>query len=205
MTIPVFVECDQFTAPLHVKKMKKYGLRWNKTNGFSGSSSRRDYEQEIKPYCQREHLKCRIDNKYGSRSTDYRHTFFKNNRPAIGKYYFCAYCGKLLTYRTLTVDHLYPVGCAKDSVALQKKLHRMGIKSINDPKNLVAACFSCNRRKSKNMGGWILRGKLGRSNTFWKIRHLVRISLLVILVAFFVYMMQDGALNNVVDTIKSWL
>ncbi len=182
MRIPVFVECDRYDYPIHRGKLSANGLKWNGENGFSGNISRWSYENTIRSYCRQEHLKCRIDNEYGSRSSDYRKTFFRNNRPAFAGFYFCAYCGKPLTYRTLTVDHLYPVGCAKDSVALQKKLSRMGIKSINDPKNLVAACFRCNREKSKRMGRWITRGKIGRSGSVWMLRHTIRILVLAALI-----------------------
>ena len=106
---------------------------------------------------------------------DYRKTFFSNNPPVIHNNYFCAYCGKLVNKENITVDHLYPIGAVKKDPKLQKKLKRKGIKDINDKKNLVPACRTCNKKKSANLGIWIIKGKIGKHQFLWIIRHLIRL------------------------------
>ena len=45
-----------------------------------------------------------------TRSSNYRMVFFEENKPAFrNKYYQCAYCGRLLTKDTVTIDHLLPI------------------------------------------------------------------------------------------------
>lgn len=43
----------------------------------------------------------------------------------------------------------------------QKILQVLKIEDVNDPKNLVCACYSCNARKSSKGGFWVL------NITFW--------------------------------------
>lgn len=181
---PVIVECSKFQKKKHKRKLKRLHTRYSyKENGiyyFCGRLNERRFET-FKYYCMDNHLKFRINNEFGTRSATYRKEFFKHNPPCIGKYYFCSYCGIPLTRKTLTVDHLYPVGAVSKDIKLQKKLKRKGIHNINDVKNLVPACSRCNGRKGKKMGKWILKGEIGRHQKLWVVRHLVRIAVLVLL------------------------
>ena len=103
----------------------------------------------------------RFATEFSERSYGYRNDFIDEG-PTFGKYWLCAYCGKLLTEKTLTVDHLIPVAQARDSSFTEWYMKRHGYKTINDKRNLVAACERCNKRKGKQTGFWIIRGRIGR-------------------------------------------
>ena len=174
MGYSVIVNCPRQRKRAVKKVLRRYGLKWSDNGRFIGSVGRKDFEL-IAEYCQKKHLKYKINNAYGSRSADYRRQFFMANPPHIGKRYFCAYCGRLISRRRVTVDHLYPVNKASRSIRLQTKLRRMGIKNINSVRNLVPACKKCNGHKGTKMGLWILRGRIGKSPEIWVFRHTLRL------------------------------
>lgn len=123
-----------------------------------------------------------------SRSADYRYQFFKTHRPDDKKgRYRCVYCGRMFKAKDVTVDHLIPVYAAESNRRIQRKIKRLGYKNINDTKNLVPACMSCNKRKSSRMGLWILRGRLGQKKNFWKFVHFTRAVIVVIVVGLILY------------------
>lgn len=175
MKYQVLIYCDKKKRKTVRHKLRKYHLHWADGEYF-GKVSQWSFE-ELSDFCHINHLNIKIDNEFGERNTVYRRTFFQNNPPHIKGRYFCAYCGRLLKKEKVTVDHIYPVSQAKKSIRLQKKLRRKGISNINDKKNLVAACWSCNSRKRAKMGSWILRGEIGRYPVLWVFRHLLRIIL----------------------------
>ena len=113
-------------------------------------------------------FKTAIINLNYKRSSNYRDTFFSQQKPFWKQYYFCAYCGRLITKNKITVDHLYPVAAVRKSPMLQKKIN------LNGYSNLVPACKSCNSKKGMKMGFWILRGKLGKNSILWCIRWVLR-------------------------------
>lgn len=113
-----------------------------------------------------------------SSSTDYRKRFFERYRPAFGDYYFCSYCGRPVKKDRVTVDHLYPVDRVKTSRSLRRRLEKCGYDSVNDPKNLVPACRSCNSRKGTKTGLWIIAGSLGRIQPLWFVRWPARIAVI---------------------------
>lgn len=117
---------------------------------------------------------------FSDRSINYRQVFFQSNKPILGKYYFCAYCGRLLNKKNVTVDHLYPVSAAKKSFWIRTRLKSKGLKTINDKRNLVPACISCNKTKAAHMGLWIIKGRLGRYKGLWLLRHTFRLILIVV-------------------------
>ena len=133
--------------------------------------------------CKKRGFRCTINDGYGERSGSYRKVFFDNTKPVFGSKYFCAYCGKLLRASEVTVDHIYPVGNVRKSVRLQKKLRRKGYESVNDYRNLCAACSSCNEKKGKKMKGWVARGIMGRHAGIWLFRNALLYSFLVIATA----------------------
>lgn len=133
------------------------------------------------------------ESEFGQRSTSYRKEFFGHTKPVLQNRYVCAYCGRLLKEKDVTVDHIYPVHAAKTDINIQNKLKYKGFSDINDIKNLVAACRSCNRRKGTKMGIWILKGKLGRSPVLWCIRKSVR---LAVIVAAAYLLIKSGLLNG---------
>jgi len=108
------------------------------------------------------------DSRY-ERDGKYRRRFFENNRGP----YHCAYCGRRLKSSQIEVDHLVPVSKAKTSFNVRTWLHICGILNVNDPKNLVASCKKCNRRKSDKMGFWVVRGAIGRFKAPWIVRNVL--------------------------------
>lgn len=109
-----------------------------------------------------------------TRSSDYRGTFFKNNNPSAFGYYRCAYCGKRISRKDTTVDHIFPVNRLSYSQKARAMAKRYGIHGANEEKNLVAACRTCNSKKGTKMGIWIYQGFIGKSEILWRIRLFVR-------------------------------
>ena len=178
MTIyPIAVSGPRLREKEIRKKLSRYGLI-NDGIDFSGQVTKRKYKK-IQKYCDEVGLTFRMTNALGRRRSDYRSRFFRAHKPDLGKRYICVYCGKLMKKDKVTVDHLYPVGCASRDVKLQKRLERQDIRNINDPRNLVASCQPCNARKGDRMGLWILRGKLGRHKAFWGLLVILAIAAIV--------------------------
>ena len=168
------------------RKLGRMGLKWDGL-ACSGVVVTQRTVQKIKYYCQSQHLHFKISNPLGNRNSDYRRIFFIYNKPQMfGKYYICAYCGRLRTKDRLTVDHIYPIGKSSKSLKYQKKLQKKGIKNINDPKNLIGACKACNARKSAKTGFWIIRAKVGKSKYLWYLRWVLRFILILFLIYFVV-------------------
>lgn len=180
MRIPVVVDCrDRGRLRWHFK-LRRFGLEHGDGTKYRGLLTERRTER-LKEYCRENHLKFYIDNRYGTRGSGYRARFLRNHAPVLGCFYFCAYCGKPLSKKRLTVDHLYPVAKVSRDPRLQKKLHRQGIDDLNSEKNLVPACYRCNQAKAANMGAWIRRGKIGRHAWIWVLRWLLRLLVLAAL------------------------
>ena len=123
------------------------------------------------------------------RSSGYRKEFFDNNQK---RRYHCAYCGRRLKKEDVEVDHLVPVIKAKNSWAVRLCLWLRGIKDVNDPDNLVAACQKCNRKKSSKMGRWVIRGMIGRYKIIWILRNI----LLILLAVFALYIVLETGIND---------
>lgn len=186
MTIPIKVCDGREKAYDHRGKLKYFDLKY-KDHMWTGNVSNHNYKKILK-YCNMHGLKFEINNSFGKRGTNYRTTFFKYNTPPIGNFYFCAYCGRLISEKKITIDHIYPVYRVNKSQRLQKKLKRTGATSVNDWQNLVAACMSCNLRKGTQTGLWILKAKLGKHAGFWTFRWMLRVTLsCVIMGVGFVY------------------
>ena len=137
-------------------------------------------------------MKFYIDNRYGTRGSSYRARFLRNNDPVLGMFYFCAYCGRPVSKKYVTVDHLYPVAKVSRDPALQKKLRRQGIDDLNSEKNLVPACYRCNQAKAAQMGPWIRKGKIGRHAWVWILRWVLRITLITVVGLAVWYLYQQG-------------
>lgn len=158
------------------------GLRKESDSKYTADLESKRKIRKIQRMCRKKHLRFCYDNEYGHRNQSYRKSFFENNAPHVMGRYFCAYCGKLLPQKKVTIDHLYPVHVVSQNLKMQARLWRKGIGNINSPENLVAACFSCNRRKSARTGKWILRGRLGRHKSYWVARWMLRVILFIMLV-----------------------
>lgn len=118
----------------------------------------------LKKYCEQNHLKFEIDNKFGKRSLDYRQEFYNFYKPLFKGYYLCAYCGLPVKGKLLQVDHIYPVAKVNQSYKLQQKLIRLGATSVNSYQNLAPSCKSCNNFKRAKLGLWISLGFFGRNS-----------------------------------------
>lgn len=164
-TYPVLVSGPHLREKDVKRRLCRLGLSDDGID-YSGQVTKRNY-RKIQKFCKKNGLTFRLTNALGRRRADYRRRFFSKHKPDVGNRYICVYCGRWLKRDKVTVDHLYPVGLASRDVRLQKKLERRGIRNINDPRNLVASCQSCNYRKADRTGLWVLRGKLGRHPLFW--------------------------------------
>ncbi len=176
-TYPIMVSGMNCREKENDRKLTRYGLVFDGID-YSGKVTKRNYKR-IKKYCDKNGLTFRLTNALGRRRADYRRRYFAAHDPDVGKRYICVYCGKWMKKEKTTVDHLYPVGQVSRDVKLQRKLERKGIRNINDPKNLVAACHNCNARKADRMGLWILRGSIGQHKGFWAFLYFLGISLIL--------------------------
>lgn len=157
----------------HLKKdLIKAGLYEDTSGIFIGKISTRK-AVKIQKICDREYVRIDYTDTRWFRNDKYRKEFFAHNKPIIKDSYFCAYCGKILTRKNITVDHLYPIDKARSDIKLQKKLLKRGITNINNADNLVPACMDCNKKKGTSIDGWIFRGQLGRHKIYWIIRKVI--------------------------------
>ena len=176
---PVTISGRSYTPEIK-KNLKRKGLSYDGIE-YHGLVSKSRLKK-IHSYADEQGLIFRIDNEMGRRRADYRRRFFSSHTPDIGSLYICVYCGKWMSRENTTVDHLYPVGRVARDLSLQKKLSKKGIQNINDPKNLVPSCRSCNNRKKDSMGLWILKGHLGQCKWLWFLRYLLRSAVIALAV-----------------------
>ena len=187
MRIPVVVDCRSRGILRYHFRLRRFGLDRGEGKKYRGLVTERKLER-LKAYCREKHLKFYIDHRYGTRGSSYRARFLRNNDPVLGMFYFCAYCGRPVSKKYVTVDHLYPVAKVSRDPALQKKLRRQGIDDLNSEKNLVPACYRCNQKKAAQMGAWIRKGKIGRHAWVWVLRWMLRIAVLVTIVLAIAYL-----------------
>lgn len=202
---PVLIECTRKQKRENRRAFRRLGLRKAGKEEdiyyFSGRVNKRKYEK-LQEHCRKYHISYKINNSYGSRSSNYRSVFFKEHPPYFGDYYFCTYCGRLIHKDKITVDHLYPVGIARKSITLQKKLQHKGISDINSPENLVPSCRKCNQKKSSKMGKWIIRGKIGKYPSLWIVRHTIRIVLFAVICY---EMYTHGMIADILNFLSSFI
>ena len=101
----------------------------------------------------------------------------------------CVYCNRKIPYKSITLDHVVPIYAAKQSRVLQWILERRGFDNIDDERNLVPACYHCNKLKGKSTSFvWMIRAYLGKYKLFWIIFYtflgIVVISLLYYILLF---------------------
>ena len=143
--------------------------------------------RKIRRWSMKQHLQFqRIDKRY-VRSSSYRQTFLAHNKGIHnqGKVYRCAYCGKKIKVKDMEVDHLISCKAAESTWSSRLALKALGAKSVNDPKNLVPACFECNRTKGADQGLWVWRGLVGRYAIFWMLPKIMAVLFIVISLMFF--------------------
>ena len=127
-----------------------------------------------------------------TRSTTYRAEYFKHNKPTVGGMYRCIYCGRYFPRDKITIDHIIPVYAAQHSLMTRIGMKIIGLDTINDVKNLGAACKRCNKRKGKKTGLWVIRGALGKTRWFWVARFLFWATIVIYGLVFY---MQSGAIR----------
>lgn len=186
---PIKVKNGRKQCSQYKRQLKKFGLS-NSGAEWTGVVTDRKFKKIIK-FCAFKGLKYEINNSFGKRSTTYRSTYFKHNKPVFKNLYICAYCGGLFSRSKITVDHLYPVAQVNKKRYLQKKLKSMGAKDVNDYQNLVAACYTCNTKKSSKMGSWVIRGRLGKNKKLWGVRWGVRIVIMTTIVLYLATYIQQ--------------
>jgi 5-methylcytosine-specific restriction endonuclease McrA len=100
-------------------------------------------------------------------SNDYRNEYFKKNPGLLGCIWFCSVCGKpLLGKDKVQVDHIVP-----PSAFAHKKYKKGNLvsntsflsRAMNSSFNTVAACPTCNQRKSDKIGLVTARGVLAKT------------------------------------------
>lgn len=133
------------------------------------------------------------------RSDNYRSEFFKHNNGP----YRCAYCGRRITSKDLEVDHLIPVSKAKSSRWARFILWMNAIYNVNNYRNLVASCKRCNRKKSDNMGLWVVIGSIGRFRLFWNMIDFMLLLFIVAVVGLMAF--STGALTQMWNNIVTLL
>lgn len=176
MKIDVRVTGKWYNKKLQNKLENKYKLKLVNIDGiymYEGSVKSSWAVTSLKRLCRQNKVKFEINNDFGKRSTTYRTEYFKHNKPIYKKFYRCVYCGRLLSRRKITVDHIYPVKKVNESTYYQDKLKRMGAYSVNDYRNLVSACFRCNAKKSAKTGWWIIKAKIGSMKYYWLVVHII--------------------------------
>lgn len=176
MKIDVRVTGKWYNKKLQNKLENKYKLKLVNIDGiymYEGSVKSSWAVTSLKRLCRQNKVKFEINNDFGKRSTTYRTEYFKHNKPIYKKFYRCVYCGRLLSRRKITVDHIYPVKKVNESTFYQDKLKRMGADSVNNYRNLVSACFRCNAKKSAKTGWWIIKAKIGSMKYYWLVVHII--------------------------------
>lgn len=188
--VKIRIDCPNGFSFWNIRRLRQYGLSvWDRDVCRGAVTEKKSVA--LRSYCRKAHLHFAYDNGYGSRSTSYRTEFFAAYPPPIRhRFYFCAYCGRLVPAKDVTVDHLYPIGKVSKNLKLQKKMNRLGIRSVNDVRNLVPACSSCNQKKGTRMGRWIMRGRFGRHPALWVIRHTLRFTLAVLVYVWLIWMLM---------------
>lgn len=177
LCIDLFTDiCYDWMAQYHAKqKNGPYGTYYTLE-----VANQRD-KNKIKSRAKKSGIKYRIYDKKWERSSDYRSDFFKRNKGPFR----CRYCNKKLKKNEVVVDHLIPVAKVKKSQFARDLLYIRGISTVNDYRNLVPACAKCNRKKSDQMGFWVIQGMLGRFKIYWILREV----LIFISICFLVYLL----------------
>ncbi len=123
-------------------------------------------------------LRYELLDKNVKRNTSYKAKWVRENPPFLGMY-LCAYCGRIVRAKNITVDHIVSVGRASTSL----RYARSG-KDVNAIENLCGACSNCNSIKDAKGGLWVLRGKIFRHRFMRLMRFLFRLCLAAALVYF---------------------
>lgn len=168
------------------RQIQSMGFLWKESNRCWEKDCEKQELRQIERFCRKKRLKMVSMEERYCRNNSYRKTFFASNHGIRGqeKYYWCAYCGKIIPRSKVTVDHIIPVqkvSQGEERKKYQRKLKRRGIVNVNQKENLVAACQRCNQKKAARTGTWIFRGRIGRYGWLWVVRWIVRVILVILI------------------------
>lgn len=177
------------------RKLLKLGMTYE--NGkWRLQTSDDSHIEEILRFCKRKflHIEC-IEDKY-VRSTDYRKNFLQNYEKKDGRYLRCAYCGRKLTVANMTVDHIIPIDKVQHKQKYRALMRLLGIKNINDIKNLTPACEKCNKKKGRKLKGFYLNGITGRTYKGVIIRRTIKFFVTLIVLGTFLFLAWQIVFNK---------
>lgn len=189
--IPVLVTSKFFIPDKIKNKLKnKYHLHWNGT-GYAGFANTRRERMKLQSFCNKNKLKFEINTCFGKRSRNYRNEFFNHYHPLFWDVYLCAYCGKPVRKKNITVDHIIPIDKVNKSISLQQTLINMGADSVNCFQNLTPACSKCNSKKSAKMNYLTIKKGFFFQNQYLRLTadfvYLFVIIMFIILFTYFLF------------------
>lgn len=136
----------------------------------------------LKYFCKKNKLSYTEINTAFLRSNDYRKQWLEANKGFHG-IYFCMYCGRPMTLKTLTIDHIFPCDRSSKSPLLQFIISKTGIYDINDIHNLGPCCRHCNSKKGSKVNlYYMLAACVGKRPYGFIIRWSIRLLIFIILV-----------------------
>ena len=94
------------------------GFSWNSESGIwqKEHADIDEYRQYKRKYKRCKGVKIKIIDSRYNRDNQYRNTYFSNCHGGIFGLYRCAYCGKPLRKKNVTIDHIVPVSRAAASL-----------------------------------------------------------------------------------------
>ncbi len=162
----IVVNNQQANTYPYRRKLYTYGLRYSRYGRkWQINTPDKKLGKEITGFCRSHnlHYECIADNYV--RSNTYRKEFLTSYGRIHGKFR-CAYCGKKITEKEMTVDHIIPVHKVRHKGIVRSMMKWSGISNINDINNLAPACRRCNTRKGTKINAYYYaRGMLGRTYT----------------------------------------
>ncbi len=118
-------------ATLYKKlRLHGYGLVYDKKRrGWEVKTDDKKWLEGLSKECHRLHLNCIVTPTRYTRSTTYRGAYFKEHPGILHHRYFCAYCGRLLPKKKITIDHLIPVQKASNEKRYRPPFKRPAMKN----------------------------------------------------------------------------
>lgn len=171
------------------KDLVDMGFRFDKSRGRGSWVLRESCDRyeinSLKRFCRIRKLNICVTDRNMTRSSDYRKTYKDKDRKLR-----CAYCGKRLDKKNMTVDHIIPVSRFRGNRS-KAWLNLLHIRNINEPANLAPACRRCNTKKGSKGGLWIIRGFLGKNYYIRTAMNITRTLVIVAIVILLMKMMTD--------------
>ncbi len=156
----------------HRRDLYNLGLRY-KNHKWRINTANKQLCNEITSFCKAHKLYCECVADNYVRSNTYRKEFLAAYSKHQNKFR-CAYCGKVIDEKEMTVDHIIPVRRVQQRGLIRWLMEKSGVSNVNDVANLTPSCEHCNKHKSTKINVYYyLRGMLGRTYTGAAIVHYV--------------------------------